>query len=53
MPTSLLDSQFAALEPPVADEHAIVVGIDRPVAAIVEDIVTALSSSSENILSAT
>jgi carbohydrate kinase (thermoresistant glucokinase family) len=43
MPASLLESQFAALEPPAADEHAIVVEIDRPVAAIVEAIVTALS----------
>lgn len=34
MPTSLLDSQFAALEPPGPDE-AIAVDIDRPLRAIV------------------
>jgi len=44
MPASLLDSQFAALEPPGADERPIVARIDRPIEAIVEDIVTALSS---------
>lgn len=35
MPLSLLDSQFAALEPPAADEHAVTVDIDRPLAEIV------------------
>jgi len=43
MPPGLLDSQFAALEPPGPDEDAIVADIDRPVAAIVDKIVTALS----------
>ena len=43
MPANLLDSQFAALEPPAADEDAIIVSIDRPAAAMVEQIVTALS----------
>jgi carbohydrate kinase (thermoresistant glucokinase family) len=43
MPASLLDSQFASLEPPGPDEDAIVTNIDRPVAAIVDEIVTALS----------
>ena len=28
MPTALLDSQFAALEPPQADENALVIGLD-------------------------
>jgi carbohydrate kinase (thermoresistant glucokinase family) len=45
MPASLLDSQFAALEPPDNAEAAIIVPVDQPVAAIVEDIVTALSPS--------
>jgi gluconokinase len=44
MPASLLDSQFAALEPPNADENAIIADIDRPVAAIVDAIVTGLTS---------
>ncbi len=37
MPTALLDSQFAALEPPEADESAVTVDIAKPVPAIVED----------------
>lgn len=44
MPESLLDSQFAALEPPSADERAIHTPVDRPVTAIVDHIVTAVSS---------
>ncbi len=35
MPLSLLDSQFAALEPPGPDEDAVTVDIDRTVAEIV------------------
>ena len=42
MPASLLDSQFATLEPPGADELALRVGIDRPLEAIVEEIHQAL-----------
>jgi carbohydrate kinase (thermoresistant glucokinase family) len=38
MPAALLDSQFAALEEPTADEHPIVVSIDRPADEIVEDV---------------
>ena len=45
MPPSLLDSQFAALEPPGPDEDAIVAPIDRPAAAMVDGIVGALSPS--------
>jgi gluconokinase len=30
MPPALLDSQFATLQEPAADEHPIVVGIDQP-----------------------
>jgi len=35
MPLSLLDSQFAALEPPGADEGAVTVDIDQPLSGIV------------------
>lgn len=42
MPPSLLDSQFATLEEPTADEPAITTNIDAPVAAIVDDIVRQL-----------
>lgn len=42
MPVSLLDSQFAALEPPTPDEKALIVDIDQPLAAIVQAIATAL-----------
>lgn len=35
MPTTLIDSQFAALEPPTADENVITVDIDMPLAALV------------------
>lgn len=34
MPLSLLDSQFAALEPPQADEAAITISIDQPTRSI-------------------
>jgi 6-phosphogluconolactonase len=36
MPVSLIDSQFAALEEPAEDEHAVVVSIDAGPRAIVE-----------------
>jgi gluconokinase len=42
MPTSLLDSQFATLEEPAADEPAIRLEIGEPPAAIASDIVVAL-----------
>ena len=42
MPASLLASQFAALEPPQADEGAIVVSVELAPAEIVEAIVTSL-----------
>lgn len=35
MPLKLLDSQFAALEPPGIDEQSISIGIDQPLDAIV------------------
>jgi gluconokinase len=42
MPPSLLDSQFATLEEPTADEPVITSSIDAPVWAIVDDIVRQL-----------
>jgi gluconokinase len=43
MPPALLDSQFAALEEPGADEHPIVVEIDGPAEAVVADAVRQLA----------
>jgi gluconokinase len=45
MPASLIDSQFAALEPPGPDENAVTVDIDRPLERIVIDIATHLEES--------
>lgn len=42
MPASLLDSQFATLEPPAANEQAVTVSIDQPLDGIVADILAAL-----------
>jgi gluconokinase len=42
MPPTLLESQFNTLEPPGASEDPIVVDIDPPVEAIVDDIVDQL-----------
>jgi gluconokinase len=42
MPTALLESQFATLEPPMPDELAVTVSIDQPLEAIVADIVAQL-----------
>jgi len=42
MPPSLLDSQFADLQPPGPDEDPIVVDVDQPLAAQVQRIVDAL-----------
>ncbi|MVA69800.1 gluconokinase [Agrobacterium vitis] len=42
MPASLLDSQFAALEPPGADEQAVTVDIDQPLDSLVAAIVSAI-----------
>ncbi|MGO4908289.1 gluconokinase [Pseudorhodobacter sp. W20_MBD10_FR17] len=44
MPTALLDSQFATLEPPLADELAVTVSIDQPLAGIVADILAQLQA---------
>ena len=45
MPASLLDSQFAALEPPAPVEHAIAVSVDAPVAGSIARIAAALQPS--------
>ena len=42
MPPTLLDSQFAALEVPGAEEGAVTVDIDQPLDAVVAEIVTKL-----------
>ena len=42
MPPGLLASQFATLEPPGADEHAVRVSIDAPVEFIVDDVLNQL-----------
>lgn len=44
MPPALLDSQFATLEVPGEDEHALRVSIDAPVETIIDDIVAQLSA---------
>ncbi len=46
MPLSLLDSQFAALEPP-GPEEALTVSIDQPPAAIVAKILSVLKGKSQ------
>ncbi|MCP2030272.1 carbohydrate kinase (thermoresistant glucokinase family) [Okibacterium sp. HSC-33S16] len=45
MPPSLLDSQFATLEPLAEDEPGIVVNIDQTVAAIVAEAVEAITGN--------
>jgi gluconokinase len=50
MPASLLDSQFAALEPPGPDENPITVAIDQPVDRIVGQIVAVLRPEAEPAL---
>ena len=42
MPVTLLDSQFAALEPLQADEDGIAVDIDQPIARVVAQIASAI-----------
>ena len=43
MPVALLDSQFAILEEPTPDEHAIVVGVDGAPAAIASEVAKILT----------
>jgi carbohydrate kinase (thermoresistant glucokinase family) len=45
MPANLLDSQFAALEPPGPDENPITVAVGQPVDRIVEQIAAALHAT--------
>jgi gluconokinase len=47
MPASLLDSQFAALEPPGPDERPITVAVGQPVDRVVEQIAAALHRAPE------
>jgi gluconate kinase len=42
MPATLLDSQFATLQEPGDDEHAIVVSIEPPPDQIVDEVVRQL-----------
>lgn len=42
MPSGLLDSQFAALEEPEEDEHAIVIDIEASVDQVVDHIIDSL-----------
>jgi carbohydrate kinase (thermoresistant glucokinase family) len=46
MPASLLDTQFAVLEPPGPEENAITVSVDEPVEKIVDRLVAELSRTS-------
>jgi carbohydrate kinase (thermoresistant glucokinase family) len=48
MPASLLDSQFATLEPPGPEENSITVGIDGPVEEIVERIIGVLFPAAQS-----
>lgn len=45
MPTSLLDSQFATLETPTADENAVTIDIDATVETIVDRILAAIKGT--------
>jgi carbohydrate kinase (thermoresistant glucokinase family) len=45
MPTSLLESQFATLEEPAADENAISIWVGKPPELLVEDVVFALGAA--------
>ena len=46
MPASLVESQFATLEPLAADEPGLILDLDRPVDALVEAAATALTTVS-------
>ena len=43
MPAALLDSQFAALEPPAADENAVSIEVGRPPYEVAAEIIRRLS----------
>lgn len=44
MPTALLDSQFATLEPPADDENAMVLGIVQPVSVLTDAVVAEIKT---------
>jgi gluconokinase len=44
MPASLIESQFAALEPPGPDENPIIVAVGQPVERIVDEIIAVLQA---------
>jgi gluconokinase len=46
MPPALLDSQFATLEAPGADEGAVTVDIDQPLDAVIDAIIAGLQRAS-------
>jgi carbohydrate kinase (thermoresistant glucokinase family) len=48
MPASLIDSQFATLEPPGADENPIVVSIDQPIELIAERVAGVLFPTAQS-----
>jgi gluconokinase len=43
MPSALLDSQLACLEPPEVDEHAITIGVGAPPAEMAAEVIRALA----------
>ncbi len=51
MPPSLLDSQFATIEEPTADEHVVVIDINTPVNQVVATIADRLRISPESRIS--
>jgi gluconokinase len=46
MPESLLDSQLASFEPPATDEPARLLAADRPIEALISDLISASPSDS-------
>ncbi|WP_275791305.1 gluconokinase [Pararhizobium gei] len=44
MPASLVDSQFATLEPPTADEASVTVAINQPLAAVVSMVTASIAA---------
>ena len=47
MPPTLLDSQFATLEPPGRDENPLTISIDRPIAEIIDRVLGVLMRRKE------
>jgi gluconokinase len=46
MPASLVDSQFATLEAPAADENALTLDATRPIADIIADAMSLFEANS-------